>query len=319
MNSFCFKSCPFNCILFLQWLTEVWLDQLVSLWSEHISNNQTIEFQGAYLPFLVDLASFICSIEDNEFDSNSQINNLFGIIMKCRDLDATDRILSDFIFDHLMHIHLADICRNNSNMIAIVAVQPNLILGRQYLFAPQIEPSVVICWQNMTYWSKRCPFSFALKLRFKEIFTKEKNRPSKFLWRQPLVNMVRSLRIGIKNSPVEQIRLLNDQLSGLKSPELLVLCRYQQVVQNRDTHKHFQPVNTAARSNLGASVITDQNCPTGYPFLLLGRTCIGPFCIRKKETDSDNPSEVDWIVSISLNLSCKECVCGSKYRVSGDD
>jgi hypothetical protein len=33
----CFKSCPFNCTLFLQWPINIWLAQLVDLWSEHIS------------------------------------------------------------------------------------------------------------------------------------------------------------------------------------------------------------------------------------------------------------------------------------------
>jgi hypothetical protein len=44
---FCFKSCAFNCILFLQWLTETWLDQLVGthldLNSKVISNKADIE------------------------------------------------------------------------------------------------------------------------------------------------------------------------------------------------------------------------------------------------------------------------------------
>jgi hypothetical protein len=34
-------------------------------------------------------------------------------------------------------------------MITIVAVQPNVIVGRQYLFSPQIEPSIFIFWENM--------------------------------------------------------------------------------------------------------------------------------------------------------------------------
>jgi hypothetical protein len=32
--------------------------------------NQTTELQGAHLSFLMDLASFICNIKYNEFDSN---------------------------------------------------------------------------------------------------------------------------------------------------------------------------------------------------------------------------------------------------------
>jgi hypothetical protein len=66
------------------------------------------------------------------------------------DLDATDRILCYFISGHLMHLHLVYIYRNNQNMIAIVAVRPNAILGRQSLFSPQIEPFLFVFWQNMT-------------------------------------------------------------------------------------------------------------------------------------------------------------------------
>jgi hypothetical protein len=37
-----------------------------------------------------------------------------------------------------------------------------------------VEPFVLIFWQNMTYCSKKHPFSITLKLRLKEIFTKGK-------------------------------------------------------------------------------------------------------------------------------------------------
>jgi hypothetical protein len=59
---------------------------------------------------------------------------------------------------------------NTQNMTAIVAVRPNVILGRQYLFSPQIEPPVF--GQNTTDYSKKYSLSTAFKLRFNEIFTK---------------------------------------------------------------------------------------------------------------------------------------------------
>jgi hypothetical protein len=68
--------------------------------------------------------------------------------------------------------HLIYIYSNNQNMIVVVAVQPNVILGRQYTFAPQTEPSIFIFWHNMTCCSKTYRFSTALKLPFKEIFAK---------------------------------------------------------------------------------------------------------------------------------------------------
>jgi hypothetical protein len=64
--------------------------------------------------------------------------------MARRGLDATYRILWDFISGHLMHFHLVYLYRRNQNMIAVVAVRPNVILGRQYLFSPRIEPIVFI-------------------------------------------------------------------------------------------------------------------------------------------------------------------------------
>jgi hypothetical protein len=36
--------------------------------------------------------------------------------------------------------------RHNQNMIAVVAVRPNVILGRQHLFSPQIKPFIFIFW-----------------------------------------------------------------------------------------------------------------------------------------------------------------------------
>jgi hypothetical protein len=59
-------------------------------------------------------------------------------------------------------------------MIAIIAVRPNVIRGRQYLFSPQIEPPVFIFWQNMIYCSKKYLFPIAFKLCFKDIFGKGK-------------------------------------------------------------------------------------------------------------------------------------------------
>jgi hypothetical protein len=62
--------------------------------------------------------------------------------MTRRDLNEADRILWDFIFGHLMHLSLIYIYHNNQNMITIVAVRPNDIIGWQYLFSGQIEPLV---------------------------------------------------------------------------------------------------------------------------------------------------------------------------------
>jgi hypothetical protein len=59
-------------------------------------------------------------------------------------------------------------------MIAIVAVRSNVILGRPIFFSPQIEPSIVIFWENMTDCSIRYPFSTEFKLCLKETFTKGK-------------------------------------------------------------------------------------------------------------------------------------------------
>jgi hypothetical protein len=146
-----------------------------------ISNIRTAELQGAHLPFLVDLVSFICNIEYTEPDSNWWINNLSNRGMMRRDLNATGRILWDLISGHWIHLHLVYIYRNNQNMIVIVAVRPNVILGRHYLFSRQIEPSVLILWQNMRYCSNNYPFSTAFKLCFREIFAKGENRSSNFL------------------------------------------------------------------------------------------------------------------------------------------
>jgi hypothetical protein len=83
------------------------------------------------------------------------------------------------------------IYRNKHNMIAIVGVRPNVILGRQYLFSPQTEPSVFMFWENMTYCSKKNPFAPAFKLRLKEIFATGTNRSSNFLSKQPAIGPLR--------------------------------------------------------------------------------------------------------------------------------
>jgi hypothetical protein len=54
--------------------------------------------------------------------------------MTRQDLNATERILWDFISGYSMHRAQVYIYRNNQNLIAIVAVRPNVILSRQYLF-----------------------------------------------------------------------------------------------------------------------------------------------------------------------------------------
>jgi hypothetical protein len=96
------------------------------------------------------------------------------MIITRRDLDATDRILEDFISGHLMLLHLVVIYRKNQNTVAIVVVRPNVILGRQYLFPPQIEPSIIIVSQNITYCKKRSPFLWSFNLLFQRYLQKEK-------------------------------------------------------------------------------------------------------------------------------------------------
>jgi hypothetical protein len=59
-------------------------------------------------------------------------------------------------------------------MISVVAVRPNVILGRHYPFSPQIELSIFIFSQNIIDWSKTHPFSIAFKLCFKDMFAKGK-------------------------------------------------------------------------------------------------------------------------------------------------
>jgi hypothetical protein len=94
--------------------------------------------------------------------------------MKRRDLDATSRILRDFISGHLMHLHLVHIYRYNQNMIANVAVRLNVILGQEYLFSPQIKPTIIIVWQNITYCSKKRPFLLSFNLPLQRYLQKKK-------------------------------------------------------------------------------------------------------------------------------------------------
>jgi hypothetical protein len=122
-------------------------------------------------------------------------NKLSNGIMTRQDLGATDWILWDFISGHLIHLHLVYIYCHSQNMIAIVTVRPNLILGRQYLFSPHIGPSLFIFWENMTCYSKKYPFSIALNLGFK-IFVKGKNRSSNFLSREPPIGWWKKTFIG---------------------------------------------------------------------------------------------------------------------------
>jgi hypothetical protein len=63
---------------------------------------------------------------------------------------------------------------HRTNMIAIVAVQPNVILGRQYVLSQQIEPDVFALWQNITYSGKNIPFLLSLNDVLKRYSQKEK-------------------------------------------------------------------------------------------------------------------------------------------------
>jgi hypothetical protein len=104
-----------------------------------ISNNQTTERQRAHLLFLVGLVSLISPIEYREFDSNWRMNNFFNIIMTRRDLDATDRILWDFISGHLMHLRL--IVRSDPKSTSIFITKtwlPSSRFGRTLLSVDRI-------------------------------------------------------------------------------------------------------------------------------------------------------------------------------------
>jgi hypothetical protein len=60
------------------------------------------------------------------------------------------------------------IYRHNENMIAIVATR------RTVSFSPQIEPSIFIFWEKITYCSRKYPFTTAFILHFKEMLAKGK-------------------------------------------------------------------------------------------------------------------------------------------------
>jgi hypothetical protein len=59
-------------------------------------------------------------------------------------------------------------------MTAVVAVRPNVILGRQYLLSPQIEPSIFIFWENIPSYSQKYLFSIEFQSALTEIFAKGK-------------------------------------------------------------------------------------------------------------------------------------------------
>jgi hypothetical protein len=48
-------------------------------------------------------------------------------------------------------------------------------------FSPQIQRSICIFWENMTYCNKKHPFSTVFKLCFKEIFAQGKKHVEQFL------------------------------------------------------------------------------------------------------------------------------------------
>jgi hypothetical protein len=91
-----------------------------------------------------------------------------------RDLDAAHQILWDFISGHWMHLHLVDIYRHNQNVIAVVAIRSNIILDRQYLFAPRIEPSAFFSGKIWYIVAKSIPFLLCLNYVLKTYLQKEK-------------------------------------------------------------------------------------------------------------------------------------------------
>jgi hypothetical protein len=63
---------------------------------------------------------------------------------------------------------------NKQNMIAIVAVRPNIILGRQDLFSSQKGPTIFIFEQIMPYSSKNILFRLRFNYGLKRYSQKEK-------------------------------------------------------------------------------------------------------------------------------------------------
>jgi hypothetical protein len=94
--------------------------------------------------------------------------------MTRRDLDATDRILWDFISGHWIHLHLVYIYRHNQNMIGIIAVRPNVILGWESLFSPPRAPSVFFSGKIWHIETKSVPFLLLLNHGLKRCLWKEK-------------------------------------------------------------------------------------------------------------------------------------------------
>jgi hypothetical protein len=137
-----------------------------------VSNNQTTKLQGAYLPFLMGLVSFMCNIEFIEFDSNSRINNPSSIIMPNRDLDAADWILRDFTSGYVMRLylllHLSRKCHHEfSQHWSIISVTcaprflsnrdrivhcPMTFWRRSFLQVSENADDIQTAWMNCSDW-----------------------------------------------------------------------------------------------------------------------------------------------------------------------
>jgi hypothetical protein len=134
-----------------------------------------------HLPFLVDLVSFIYDIEYTESDSNWQINNLSNIIMIRRYLDATERILWDFISGHLMHPHLIVPLDPRSVLIVTIKTWPlSSWLSRTLFSVDRIFFSAdrTNCFYFLGKYGilyQKHPFSVTFQFGLKEIVTRERN------------------------------------------------------------------------------------------------------------------------------------------------
>jgi hypothetical protein len=73
-------------------------------------------------------------------------------------------------------------------MIAIIAVRPNVILGRQDLSSPQIKSYVFLFWDNMTSYGKNYSISLAFELRSKEICAKAKKQIEQLMMKNDITN-----------------------------------------------------------------------------------------------------------------------------------
>jgi hypothetical protein len=176
-----------------------------------------------------------------------------------------------------------------------------LFLVDSIFFSLQIELSIFIFWENITYCDKKYPISTALKLGYKEIFTKRKTGRA-ISYRDSRLLALCAKRRLVNKAPSSQVA----PLSWCASSGPTTMTPHELMMEGIDSRRCFAAAASARMTNwaLMFAVRID--------LIVVGRPWISPIATVMITSDGEEDGSI--CVCVKTHHRQSPVMCGSGER-----